>query len=200
MEHYFINKEHKESDYFKFETKFLDKNYIFNSCSDIFSKNELDYGSLVLVKTVLKHFPDFEGNVLDMCAGYGTIGILLSKNLPNTKFSLAEINKTGIELSKKNVKENKCLNIENIVESNLFENITEKFDMIVSNPPIKVGKQILFKFATDSYEFLNNGGNLVLVIKKNLGADSLKKHLISIYGNCEILNRDKGYYILKSTK
>lgn len=200
MEHYFINKEHKEGDYFKFEAKFLDKNYIFNSCSDIFSKNELDYGSLVLVKTVLKHFPDFEGNVLDMCAGYGTIGILLSQNLPNTKFSLAEINKTGIELSKKNVKENKCLNIENIVESNLFENITEKFDMIVSNPPIKVGKQILFQFATDSYEFLNNGGNLVLVIKKNLGADSLKKHLISIYGNCEILNRDKGYYILKSTK
>ena len=200
MEHYFINKEHKESDYFKFEAKFLDKNYIFNSCSDIFSKNELDYGSLVLVKTILKHFPDFEGNVLDMCAGYGTIGILLSKNLPNTKFSLAEINKTGIELSKKNAKENKCLNIENIVESNLFENITQKFDMIVSNPPIKVGKQILFKFATDSYEFLNNGGNLVLVIKKNLGADSLKKHLISIYGNCEILNRDKGYYILKSTK
>ena len=61
MEHYFINKEHKSSDYFKFEAKFEGRIYIFNSCSDVFSKNELDYGSLVLVKTVLKYFQDFQG-------------------------------------------------------------------------------------------------------------------------------------------
>jgi len=200
MDHYFINKEHKASDYFKFEANFLGDNYVFNSCSDVFSKNELDYGSLVLVKTILKCFPNFEGRILDICAGYGTIGILLSKHLKNSKFVLADINKTGVELANKNIQENNCLNIEKAIESDLFKNINETFDMLVSNPPIKVGKQVLFKFATDSKNYLNENGILVLVIKKNLGADSLKKHLISIYGNCKVLNRDKGYYILKSKK
>lgn len=200
MEHYFINKEHKASDYFQFTTEFLGQNYLFHSCSDVFSKNELDYGSLVLVKTVIKNYPDFHGEILDICAGYGTIGILLSKHLKEAKFVLADINKTGVKLANKNIKANKCDNIECAIESNLFDNIEGKFDMIVSNPPIKVGKQILFKFATDSINYLKEGGDLVLVIKKNLGADSLKKHLISIYGNCEVLNRDKGYYILRSKK
>ena len=64
MEHYFINKEHKASDYFQFTTEFLGQNYLFHSCSDVFSKNELDYGSLVLVKTVIKNYPEFHLFVL----------------------------------------------------------------------------------------------------------------------------------------
>ena len=111
MEHYFINKEHDAKDYFKFEVNFLNNKYVFHSCSDIFSKNELDYGSLVLVKTVLKHFPNFEGDVLDICSGYGTIGILLSKSLTKCSFLLADINKTAVELSNKNIEENNCNNI-----------------------------------------------------------------------------------------
>ena len=81
MRHYFITTKHDKSDYFKFEENFLDEKFVFNSCDDVFSKDKLDYGSLVLVKTIIKNKDIFSGKVLDMCCGYGTIGILLNKFL-----------------------------------------------------------------------------------------------------------------------
>ena len=82
----------------------------------------------------------------------------------------------------------------------MFENVKGVFDFIVSNPPIKAGKKVLLDFAENSIKYLKDKGVLVLVIKKNLGADSLKTYLTNLYGNCEILERDKGYYILKCEK
>ncbi len=200
LEHYFINKTHSKSDYFNFTAKFLDKTYKITSCDDVFSKNELDYGSLVLCKTFLKTYPNANGEILDMCCGYGTIALLLASNLKDCNFHLADINKTGIELSKINAKYNNISNIVEIKESNMFENINGEYDYIVSNPPIKAGKKVLLDFADNSINFLKSGGILMLVIKKNLGADSLKSHLTNLYGNCEVLERDKGYYILKCVK
>ena len=69
-----------------------------------------------------------------------------------------------------------------------------------SNPPIKVGKKVLLAFLDGLYEHLEDGGSVVIVIKKNLGADSTRKYLSDIFGNCEVLEREKGYYILRSTK
>ena len=81
MRHYFISKEHQESDYFTFTTTFQNKSFTFKSCSDVFSKNQVDYGSLVLIKSIIEHGEIFNGKVLDMCCGYGPIGIILSKFL-----------------------------------------------------------------------------------------------------------------------
>ena len=200
MEHYFINKSHDKSEYLTFNAKFLDKTYKITSCNDVFSKNELDYGSLVLCKTFLKTFPNASGEILDICSGYGTIALLLASNLKNCRFHLADINKTGVELSKINAKNNNIDSFAEIIESNMFENVKGEFDFIVSNPPIKAGKKVLLDFAENSIKYLKDKGVLVLVIKKNLGADSLKTYLTNLYGNCEILERDKGYYILKCEK
>ena len=81
MRHYFITTKHDQSDYFKFEEFFNGEKFIFNSCDDVFSKDSLDYGSLVLVKTIIKNSHLFTGSVMDMCCGYGTIGILINKFL-----------------------------------------------------------------------------------------------------------------------
>ena len=82
----------------------------------------------------------------------------------------------------------------------MFENIDCEFNHVVSNPPIKAGKKYLLQFVDGAYNHLINGGTLTLVIKKNLGEESLRKYLISLFGNCEIWERDKGYYILHSVK
>jgi len=114
---------------------------------------------------------------------------------------MSDINSTAVDLAKYNVKINKCMiEVENITTGNLFENIDTKFDHIVSNPPIKAGKKYLLEFVDESYNHLNNSGTLTLVIKKNLGADSLKKYLLELFGNCEVWERNKGYYILHSCK
>lgn len=198
MRHYFITTEHSESDFFKFNADFEGVGFSFNSCDDVFSKDELDYGSLVLVKTILKNKDLFSGSILDMCCGYGTIGILLNKFL-QLPTDMCDINELAIKLAKLNVKENN-VNIENVFVSDMWNNVTKKYNHIVSNPPIKSGKSKLLEFVDGSYNHLNEKGTLTLVIKKNLGADSLKKYITNLYGNCEVLERDKGYYILHSIK
>lgn len=195
--HYFINKEHKETDFFTFSTFYNNKRYLIHSCSDVFSKNSLDYGSLVLVNSVLKE-GFLDGEVLDMCCGYGTIGLLLSDNT-NANIDMCDINSTAVMLAQKNAKEN-GINVGEIFESNMFEGVKKNYNHIVSNPPIKTGKKLLLEFADGAYSHLTNGGTLTVVIKKNLGADSFKKYLIGLFGNCDILKRDKGYYILHAKK
>lgn len=195
--HYFVNKSHKESDFFTFSSEFMGRKYLIHSCSDVFSKNELDYGSLVLVKTLVRD-GILSGSVLDMCCGYGTIGLLLADNL-GIKPDMCDINSTAVSLAKKNAIENN-IQVGEIFESDMFSRVIKTYDHIVSNPPIKTGKQMLLAFADGAYEHLKPNGTLTVVIKKNLGADSFKKYLTSLFGNCKVLNRDKGYYILYSTK
>jgi 16S rRNA (guanine1207-N2)-methyltransferase len=200
MRHYFLPSNHKESEYFTFSSLFNGVNFVFRSCPDVFSKDELDYGSLVLVKSILEHKDMFGGKIMDMCCGYGTIAILLSKFI-SADYYLSDINSTAIELAKYNVVQNNCkIPSENIEIGNLFDENTNMFNHVVSNPPIKAGKKYLLGFVDGAYSHLENGGTLTLVIKKNLGADSLKKYLISLFGNCEVWERDRVYYILHSKK
>lgn len=200
MRHYFVPSEHKEEDYFEFSAEFMGKNFIFKSCPDVFSKNQLDYGSLVLVKSVIEHKELFSGRIMDMCCGYGTIAILLSKFI-EADYYLSDINSTAVDLAKYNVSKNaKNIGINNIFVGNLYENVEQTFNHVVSNPPIKVGKKYLLDFVNQSCEKLESNGTITLVIKKNLGAGSLKDYMTELFGNCEIWERDKGYYILHSKK
>ena len=79
--HYFISSEHDAKDFFEFKHEQLGKTFSFTSCDDVFSKNQIDYGSQVLIDTVYKLRDQYQGSILDMCSGYGTIGIILSKFL-----------------------------------------------------------------------------------------------------------------------
>lgn len=103
MEHYFISKEHKAEDYFEISQKINEKIYKFNSCDDVFSKNCVDYGSFVLINTILKT-EKLRGEVLDIGCGYGVIGIVLADNFKNATFTLCDVNKTAVELSAQNAK------------------------------------------------------------------------------------------------
>lgn len=200
MHHYFLSQEHNESDYFTFHAEFEGKSFSFRSCSDVFSKNELDFGSLVLVKNIIERKELFVGKIMDMCCGYGTISILLDKFMPATYY-LSDVNATAVGLAKINAKLNKTsIDEKKIYCGNMFEGIAETFNHVVSNPPIKAGKKYLIEFVDGSFSHLEKQGTLTLVIKKNLGADSLKKYLTNLFGNCEVWDRERGYYILHSKK
>lgn len=199
MEHYFIAKEHNENDYFTFKEKMFDREFVFKSCDDIFSKDRVDYGTKVLIETVAKNFA-LTGKVLDIGCGYGAIAIALASLFSSANFTMCDINKTAVELSRENVKLNNVINIQKVCESDAYNAIDGEFDYIITNPPIKAGKKNLLKILDGAYAHLTSGGKLIFVIKKKHGEDSIKKHLSSIYSNVEILKRDSGYYILCCTK
>ena len=199
MEHYFIAKEHNKDDYFEFEAKCLDNNLIFKSCDDIFSKDRVDYGTNVLIEAVQKNF-NLSGDILDIGCGYGVIAIALAKVFSTANFYMADINQTAVELSQENIKKNNVENIKEILLSNGYENIKKSFDYIITNPPIKAGKENLLNILLGAYDHLNNNGKLVFVIKKKHGEDSVRKKLMEKFANVEILKRDSGYYILCASK
>ena len=199
MEHYFIEKKHKESDFFEISQKFLDKIFYFKSCDSIFSKDCVDYGTYVLVNTVLKT-QNLKGKVLDMGCGYGVIGIVLADNFADADFVLADVNQTAVDLSKQNVIKNNIKNISSIVKSDCYQKINDNFDFIITNPPIRAGKQTLLNILLGAYEKLNENGSLIFVIKKKHGEDSVRKKLAKIFDKVEVLKRDSGYYIIKATK
>ena len=199
MEHYFIAKEHSKEDYFTFKENILNVNLEFKSCNDIFSKDRVDYGSKVLINAVYKNF-NLNNKVLDIGCGYGAIAIVLSKLFNNAKFYMCDINSTAVELANYNIKLNKCTNVNKAIISDGYNNISDKFNFIITNPPIKAGKQNLLNILKGAYDYLLDDGKLIFVIKKKHGEESIKKELSSLFKQVDIIKRDSGYYILCCSK
>lgn len=198
MQHYFIEKQHSSSDYFEFEDVVADMKLKFRSCDSIFSKNQVDEGTQTLLNTVFDKL-ELKGNGLDLGCGYGVIGISIIKKL-GLNCDMIDVNGTAVDLALHNLMLNGLKKGARVFKSNGFENVTQNYDFIVTNPPIKTGKALLFELMQGCFDHLNKGGGLTLVIRKSHGEESLKKKLIEIFGNCEILKRNKGYYILHSTR
>ena len=77
--------------------------------------------------------------------------------------------------------------------------IDGKFDLIITNPPIRAGKSVVYKILDDAQKYLSDDGELWCVIRKNQGAKSTKEHLENYY-DCEIVTKNKGFYIIKAQK
>lgn len=113
---------------------------------------------------------------------------------------MCDVNERALELSQMNAKENKVDDRIKVIASSAFENIKENYDIIMTNPPIRAGKDVVFSFYEGAYEHLNQDGKLYVVIQKKQGAESTKVKLESLFGNCETANKKSGYFIFRSIK
>ena len=126
--------------------------------------------------------------ILDLCTGSGAIGIAITKNIENCEITLSDISNDALEVAKYNCINNKVENKIRIIQSDLFENIKDEFDIIVSNPPYiksdviktldkevqnepllaldggKDGLDIYRKIIEQAYKYLNKDGYLCLEI------------------------------------
>jgi 16S rRNA (guanine1207-N2)-methyltransferase len=190
MSHYFLNDKNLVSEIKPFNISVNGNNFTFNTDNGVFSKGELDFGTNLLIKNVLKFV---SGEVLDLGCGYGAIGIILSK-VNNCVVTMSDVNKRALHLTKMNAKKN---NVSvNIIESDGYENINDKFDYVISNPPIRVGKKILYKLLLDTKDHLKENGKLVIVVRKEQGALSLIKDMSKEY-KVEVLDKEKGFLIIE---
>ena len=190
MSHYFENDKNLVSEIKPFNIYINGNNFTFNTDNGVFSKGELDFGTNLLIKNVLKL--NVSGDILDLGCGYGPIGIILGK-LTNSNIYMSDVNKRAIHLTKMNGKKNN-VNI-NVIESDGYENIDNKFDYVISNPPIRVGKKILYKLLLDTKDHLKDNGKLIIVVRKEQGALSLIKDMSNDY-KVEVLDKDKGFFII----
>lgn len=193
---YFENSEDLEHELKTFDFTLKGHNLKFTSDTGVFSRQTIDYGSRVLIEAVdFSNVP--QGNILDVGCGYGPIGLSLAKDQAKRKVDMTDVNLRALDLAKKNAEVNKLTNV-NIFESDRYENVTDKYALVVSNPPIRAGKTVVSGIIASAKDHLLDHGEVWIVIQKKQGEPSARKLMKETYGNVEVVTRDKGYYILKS--
>ena len=197
MEHYFTNNPNLKSEPKLFEVSFSTHKFKFKTDNGVFCKDYLDEGSNALLKVVIQR--DLHGRNLDVGCGYGPIGGILAYFNPHSDFILLDVNARACALARENMKLNGIVNA-TVIESNIYENVTGEFDNIFINPPIRAGKKVIYQMFADAYNILKPNGSLYIVIRKSHGAESAQKYIASIFNNCELVKRDKGYYIYVAVK
>ncbi len=192
LEHYFTNNTDLKSEIRIINYTYQRETFAFFSDNGVFSKDKIDFGSRLLVETLLKHERRMGLTILDVGCGYGFMGIVVSRVL-NSQVTLCDVNKRALHLAEKNISKNKIRG--SSVESDAYKNIQEKFDLIITNPPIRAGKDIVLKILTKAKDYLKKEGTLWFVIRKDQGAKSVLKELEKI-GTCKIIEKSKGFYIM----
>ena len=181
-------------DLHELETVLLGQKMTFTTDAGVFSKKAIDFGSQVLLNAV--HFPE-NSTLLDVGCGYGPMGLSLAK-VQGVTATLIDVNLRALALAEKNAIKNGVT--ADIFQSNLYTNISGLFDHIVSNPPIRAGKDVVHGVISGAYEHLREQGTLTIVIQKKQGAPSAKAKMEDVFGNAEVVKKAKGYYILRSEK
>lgn len=194
-EHYFSQSPQSKSSPKTWESKLNNKVYQFTSDIGVFSKDSIDFGTKLLIESFVD--PAVKGTLLDLGCGYGPIGISLSGKRETI---MVDINERAIELARANVEKND-VKAAKVIQSDGFAEIKDKrFAVILTNPPIRAGKQKVYRLFNDAHRQLVHNGELWIVIQKKQGAPSAKKELERLFSNVETVNRKKGFHILKAVK
>ncbi|WP_369901498.1 class I SAM-dependent methyltransferase [Bacillus manliponensis] len=196
-DHYFSNNPSSKSDRKKIEFTLKGHRFVFLSDYGVFSKSEVDFGSRVLIESFTS--PDIEGNLLDVGCGYGPIGLSLAKEYQERMIHMVDVNERALGLAKENAGNNGVSNVR-IYQSNVYEQVEGQYAAILSNPPIRAGKQVVHEILEKAYDYLLPDGELWIVIQKKQGAPSAMKKLEEVFSEVEVVEKKKGYYIIKSKK
>lgn len=195
MSQYFDNDNNIRHNKMIIEFYFNDKKYNLYSDNGVFSKDKFDYGTRLLLDSI--DISKLSGNVLDLGCGIGVVGIILGTNNKNINIDMIDINERAISLVRDNLTLNKVK--ANVFSSDVYSNVNKKYDYIITNPPIRAGKEVVRKFLLGGYDYLNDNGILYFVMRKDHGVKSMIKELENKY-NVTIVNKDKGFYIVSLTK
>lgn len=157
-----------------------------------FSRDRLDPGSALLLSQLPA--PPF-GRALDLGCGWGALALGLAALDGGAQVVACDVNQRALDLCRENFRENGLV-VAAILESDGFAGIEGTFDLIVTNPPIRAGKAVIYRFFADSRRYLAPEGALWLVIRKQQGAPSAKAYLETLFGQVDLVARQKGYWVL----
>lgn len=195
MSQYFDNDKNIKSEKRLIKFNFNNKEFSIYSDNGVFSKDRFDYGTRFLLSSI--DIDSLSGNVLDLGCGLGVVGIILGTFNKGINIDMVDINERAIDLAKNNLVLN---NVKaNVFVSDIYSNIDNKYDFIITNPPIRAGKNVIRGFLLGSYDYLKDDGILYFVMRKDHGVKSMIKEL-SVKFNTSIVNKDKGFYVVLCTK
>lgn len=197
MSHYFINDNELKSSPRLIKFNLLGQEILLKSDNGVFAKAKIDEGTSILTKTLA--LSKLDGRLLDLGSGYGIIGIALAILNPNLIVTLSDVNLRALTLAKENVERLNLADRVNVIQSDVYQNIDEKFDVIASNPPIRAGKKVTYAIYEGAKSHLKDNGKLYIVIRKAQGEASTEAYLKTLYKSVKVLAKKHGYYVLEAS-
>lgn len=196
-DYYYTEEPTAAHDEHTFQFDLLGHPLTFTTDAGVFSKSTVDYGTRAMLEAFDRdEIPD--GPILDLGAGYGPVAISLAKTLPNRQFVAAEINHRAAGLIVRNAQANQVADQIEVVTSDCYENVHDRFAAILVNPPVRAGKDVVQTMISEAKDYLLPEGTLTVVLQKKQGAPSAKKLMLETFDNAQTISKDKGYYIMES--
>ena len=198
--HYYTKNPETESKEASWTFPLRGREFRFISDSGVFSKKTVDFGSRLLIETFRLN-EEVAGDILDVGCGYGPMGLALAHAYPARLVEMVDVHDRALSLARRNAEANNIRNVK-VYESNTYDQVPQErqFAAIVSNPPIRAGKQVVHCILSEAHTHLLLGGTLTVVIQKKQGAPSAQQKMLDIFGNVAVIARDKGYWIIQSVK
>lgn len=201
MSHYFSEVQDVKSVKKIINYEIKNEKFEFLTDNGVFSKIKVDFGTDVMLRTFLNENKKLENiRILDIGCGYGVVSVVVKRFFEKAKILSTDVNERALELTKENIQKNNRTDDFEVRKSFVFDNISENFDVILSNPPIRAGKQVIFEIYEKSFFHLNKNGKFYCVIQTKHGAKSTKKKLEELFGNCTTLVIEAGYRIFRCVK
>ncbi len=193
-DHYYTVNPNSAHDVRRVEFSVLGQDLKFDTDAGVFSRDGLDEGTRILLNAL----PELHGRVLDLGCGWGAVGVTLKKRWPEIDLVMTDVNQRAADLSKSNLALNGAS--AQVLQGDGFENVTGMFDFVITNPPIRAGKQAIYGMFATAQQRLNAGGRLIIVIRKQQGAPSALKYLKEIFADAEIVDREAGFWVISAAK
>ncbi len=171
----------------------LGNELVFTTDAGVFSRDGLDKGTEALLNALPV---PMEGRVLDLGCGWGPVGVTLGKKYPALEIVMTDINQRAAELARRNLAANGVR--AQVVQGDGFAAVEGSFDTILTNPPIRAGKAVIYALFREARERLNPGGALYIVIRKQQGAPSALKFLREVYDEAEVIDRSGGFHVIRA--
>ncbi|MBQ2461962.1 MAG: methyltransferase [Clostridia bacterium] len=167
----------------------------FQTDAGVFSKGELDQGTRLLLDAL----PELTGEVLDLGCGWGAIGIAVKKAFPQTDVTMVDVNLRALGLCERNAEAN-GVEVTCLESDGMHALSGRQFDAVITNPPIRAGKQKVYEMLSGAAEALKEDGSLYLVIRKQQGAESCMRFLSDYFETVEKLDRSAGFWVIRAAE
>ncbi len=191
MTHYFSKPKNIIQNRKEFSFRFLGIQSTFTVDDGIFSKDHADFGSLLLVEEVIKRHET--GKVLDLGSGYGLMSILLKQHLSDVEISGVEINPRAVDCAQVSAQK---ANLDiTFYEGDACLDVKDEYDVIITNPPIRAGKEVVQKFLSNAHQHLKKSGHLYFVIRRQQGVATYVKYVEPLFETSERCVLKKGYEV-----